>query len=59
MNRLSELLVAAGKSEKVLAMMAQFGLDEAAMAMDASQKLYDTEAPIWLELVKGLGLTPE
>jgi tripartite-type tricarboxylate transporter receptor subunit TctC len=59
LSRLSELLVAAGKSDKVLAMMAQFGLDEPAMPMDASQKLYDAEAPIWLELVKGLGLTPE
>jgi tripartite-type tricarboxylate transporter receptor subunit TctC len=59
LTRLSELLVAAGRSEKVQAMMAQFGLDEPAMTMEASQKLYDAEAPVWLELVKGLGLTPE
>jgi tripartite-type tricarboxylate transporter receptor subunit TctC len=59
LNRLSELLVAAGKGDKVQAMMAQFGLDEPAMTMDASQKLYDAEAPVWLDLVKGLGLTPE
>jgi tripartite-type tricarboxylate transporter receptor subunit TctC len=59
LNRLSELLVAAGKGERVQAMMAQFGLDEAALPMDASQKLYDTEAPIWLDLVKSLGLAPE
>ena len=59
LTRLSELLVAAGKGEKVQAMMAQFGLDEPAMTMDDSQKLYDTEAPVWLDLVKGLGLTPE
>jgi tripartite-type tricarboxylate transporter receptor subunit TctC len=59
LHRLSELLVAAGKGDKVQAMMAQFGLDEPAMAMDASQKLYDAEAPVWLDLVKGLGLTPE
>jgi tripartite-type tricarboxylate transporter receptor subunit TctC len=59
LNRLSELLVAAGKGEKVQAMMAMFGLDEAAMTIDESQKLYDAEAPIWLDLVKGLALTPE
>jgi tripartite-type tricarboxylate transporter receptor subunit TctC len=59
LNRLSDLLVAAGKGEKVQAMMAQFGLDEAAMTMDESQKLYDTEAPVWLDLAKGLALTPE
>lgn len=59
LNRLSELLVAAGKSEKVQAMMNTFGLDEPAMTMEASQKLYDAEAPIWLDLVKGLALTPE
>ena len=51
--------MAAGKGEKVQAMMAQYGLDEPAMTMDESQKLYDAEAPVWLELVKGLGLTPE
>ena len=59
LSRLSELLVAAGKAEKVQAMMATFGLDEPAMTMDESQKLYDTEAPVWLELVKNLRLTPE
>jgi len=59
LDRLSELLVAAGKGDKVQAMMAQFGLDEPAMTMEASQKLYDAEAPVWLDLVRGLGLTPE
>lgn len=59
LRRLSELLVAGGKAEKVQAMLATFGVDESAMSMDASQKLYDTEAPIWIDLVKGLGLTPE
>ena len=40
-------------------MITTFGLDEPAMTMDESQKLYDTEAPLWLDLVKNLGLTPE
>lgn len=59
LNRLSELIVAAGKSDKVQAMLASYGLDEAAMPIDASQRLYDAEAPVWIESVKGLNLIPE
>ena len=31
---------------------------EPAMTFAETQKLYKEEAPIWLELVKGLGLEP-
>jgi tripartite-type tricarboxylate transporter receptor subunit TctC len=57
-KKLSDLFVAAGKSEKVQQMMKVQGLDEAAMTLEASQKLYNDEAPVWIELVSSLGLTP-
>jgi tripartite-type tricarboxylate transporter receptor subunit TctC len=56
--KISELLVEAGKSDKVQEMMKTFGVDEPAMTFEATQKLYDAEKPIWLELVKSLGLEP-
>lgn len=55
---LSELFVAGGKSEKVQEMLRVQGLDEAAMTLEASQKLYKDESPVWIELVSSLGLTP-
>jgi tripartite-type tricarboxylate transporter receptor subunit TctC len=58
LRRLSELLVAGGRSERVQAMLQQFGVDESAMDFEATQKLYADEAPLWVELVKNLGLTP-
>ena len=56
--KISELLVEAGKSDKVQEMMKTFGVDEPAMTFEATQKLYNEEKPIWLELVKSLGLEP-
>lgn len=57
-KKISELLVEAGKSDKVQDMMKTFGVDEPAMTYEATQKLYNEEKPIWLELVKSLGLEP-
>jgi hypothetical protein len=39
-------------------MMRLYGVDDAAMTLEESQKLYDEEAPIGLELVRSLGLDP-
>ena len=58
-KRLSSLLVEAGKGEKVQEMVQRYGIDETALDMETTQKLYATETPIWLELVKNLNLTPE
>jgi tripartite-type tricarboxylate transporter receptor subunit TctC len=56
--RLSQILVDAGRGQKVQDMMRLYGIDDAAMTYDESQKLYADEAPIWLELVRSLGLEP-
>jgi tripartite-type tricarboxylate transporter receptor subunit TctC len=57
-KKISELLVDAGKSDKVQQMMKTFGVDEPAMTFEETQKLYNEEKPVWIELVKGLGLEP-
>ena len=51
-------LVEAGKGQKVQDMMRLYGLDESAMTLEKLQKLYNEEAPIWLDLVKNLNLEP-
>jgi len=55
--RMSELLVAAGGSPKLQQLMSGFGVDEYAMDFNATQKLYNDEAPIWLDLVRSLNLS--
>jgi tripartite-type tricarboxylate transporter receptor subunit TctC len=57
-QKLSKLLVAGGKTEKIQQLMKSFGVDDTAMTFEATQKLYKDEAPVWLEAVSGLGLTP-
>ncbi len=57
-RRLSQVLVEAGKGQRVQDMMRLYGVDDAAMTLEESQKLYDEEAPIGLELVRSLGLDP-
>jgi len=58
-QRLSDLMVEGGKSEKVQKILTTFGIDEAAVSHQEFRKLVDEEAPIWLALVKSLGLTPQ
>jgi len=57
-QKLSKLLVAGGKNEKVLQLMKSFGVDDTAMTFEETQKLYKEESPIWLEAVMSLGLAP-
>ena len=58
-DKLSALMVEAGKSPRVAALLESNGIDEAAKGKDDFRKLYDFEKPIWIELVSGLGLTPQ
>ena len=39
-------------------MLKNQAIDEGPMTLEASQALYRTEAPIWAELIAGLGLEP-
>jgi tripartite-type tricarboxylate transporter receptor subunit TctC len=58
-QRLSDLHVAGGKSERVQKLLDTYGIDESAVGHQEFRKLYDEEGPIWISYVKGLGLTPE
>lgn len=58
-SKIADLLVAAGKSDKIKEMNKTFGIDEGAMTFDATQKVYKDETPVWLDLVSSLGLKPE
>ena len=57
-RRLSQILVEAGKGQKVQDLMRFYGIDDTAMTLEETQKLYEEEAPVWLDLVKNLGLEP-
>lgn len=57
-RKLSSLLVAGGKSDKVQQVMRSFGVDDTAMTFEETQKLYKDEPPIWLEAVTSLGIAP-
>ncbi len=57
-RRISQLLVDAGKGPRVQEMMKIYGIDEGALTIEDTQKLYAEEAPIWLDLVRSLGLEP-
>jgi tripartite-type tricarboxylate transporter receptor subunit TctC len=57
-RRISQLLVDAGKGPRVQEMMKSYGIDEAALTIEDTQKLYTEEAPIWLDLVRSLNLEP-
>lgn len=54
--RLSELFVAAGKSDRVRELIKSQGIDEAAMSAQASQAVFKEEGPIWAQLASGLDL---
>jgi tripartite-type tricarboxylate transporter receptor subunit TctC len=58
-ERLSDVMVAAGKTERVRNLTATFGTDETARGHVEFQALYEREKPIWIELVSKLGLTPQ
>jgi hypothetical protein len=58
-ERLSALMVEAGKSDRVQKLLEAYGIDESAQDHVAFRKLYNTEVPIWIDAVKALGLTPQ
>lgn len=58
-ERLSKLMVEAGKSERVQKLIEAFGVDTPAMDRASSIALYEKEGPIWLDAVRSLGLEPQ
>ena len=58
-DRLSELMIEGGKTEKIRKMLDTFGIDRAAEGQVFFREILAREGPIWIDLVKGLGLTPQ
>ena len=58
-ERLSALMVEAGKSERVQKLLDTFGIDEAAQGYVEARALHEAEKPVWIDLVSSLGLTPQ
>lgn len=58
-ERLSALMVEAGRGERVQRLLDTFGIDEAAEGYVEARRLHEAEKPVWIELVSSLGLTPQ
>src|SRR5437762_11107421 len=58
-ERLSGLMVEAGKTDRIQKLLDTYGLDESAQGHIAFKKMYDDETPILVDAVRALGLAPE
>ena len=58
-DRLSTLCVEAGKTARIRTMLDTFGIDDPARDRHYMKKIIDDEGPIWLDLVRNLGITPQ
>jgi tripartite-type tricarboxylate transporter receptor subunit TctC len=58
-ERMSALMVEGGTSERVQKILDAQGIDEAAMGHVEANALLEREKPVWIELARGLGLTPQ
>jgi len=57
-QQISDLMVEAGKTERIQRLTATFGIDEAAQDHKFFRHIYETQGPIWLDHVNRLGITP-
>jgi hypothetical protein len=59
LERLSTLMVEAGKSERVRRLLETMSIDEAMVGYVEARRRHEAEKPVWIELVSSLGLTPQ
>lgn len=52
-------MVAGGKTERIQKIIETFGIDEAARDRAYFKKVIDDEGPIWLEVIRSLGIEPQ
>ena len=57
--KLSDMMVEAGKTERIQKILDTFGIDTAAQSHVFFEKILAEQGPIWIELVKGLNLEPQ
>ena len=58
-QKLSDLMVEGGKTERVPEDHRPFGIDEGARDRAYFKKVLDEEGPVWLEVIKGLNIEPQ
>ncbi|TWT13752.1 tripartite tricarboxylate transporter substrate binding protein [Reyranella sp. CPCC 100927] len=58
-QRLSDLMVEAGKTPRLRQMLDTFGIDESATDHTTFAQILRDENPIWIDLVKQLGIDPQ
>ncbi len=58
-QRLSDLMVEAGKTPRLRQMLDTFGIDESATDHTTFAQIMRDENPIWIDLVKQLGIDPQ
>jgi tripartite-type tricarboxylate transporter receptor subunit TctC len=58
-ERLSDLMVEASKTDKIRKWLDSYGIDEPALGHVAFKQMYDDETPFWVNAVRTLGLAPE
>jgi tripartite-type tricarboxylate transporter receptor subunit TctC len=58
-QKLSDLMVEAGKTERIQKIIDTFGIDEAARDRIYFKKVLDEEGPVWLDVIKSLNIEPQ
>jgi tripartite-type tricarboxylate transporter receptor subunit TctC len=58
-DRLSALMVEGGQTERIRKMLDTFGIDEPATDRKTFEQILREESPVWIEVVSGLGITPQ
>jgi tripartite-type tricarboxylate transporter receptor subunit TctC len=58
-QRLSDLCVEAGKTERIQKILDTFGIDEGARDRAYFKKVIDDEGPVWLDVIRSLNLEPQ
>jgi len=58
-QKLCDLMVAGGKTERIQKILDTFGIDEAARDRAYFKKVIDDEGPVWLDVIRGLNIEPQ
>ena len=58
-ERLSDLMVEASKTDRIRKLLDSNGIDEPVLGHVAFKQLYDDETPLWVNAVRTLGLAPD
>ena len=58
-QKLSDLMVEGGKTERIQKILDTFGIDESARDNRYFEKVVREEGPIWIDLIKSLNLDPQ